>query len=188
MSRVGPKGLVDSLVLRDGRSIGADFFIDCSGFRSLLIGEALKTGYIDWSQWLPCDRAVAVQCESAGDPVPFTQSIARESGWQWRIPLQHRVGNGYVYSSTHLSDDEAKASLFARLEGAPLSDPGSCASKRGAGRVHGSAIVWRSDSRRVSWSRWSRLAFIWYKQASRGSSLCFPTVSAIRRSAPNTTA
>jgi len=121
--KVGPRGLVDSLVLRDGRSIGADFFIDCSGFRSLLIAQALKTAYLDWSEWLPCDRAVTVQCESAGDPVPFTQSTARESGWQWRIPLQHRIGNGYVYSSAHLSDDEATARLFARLEGAPLSDP-----------------------------------------------------------------
>ena len=122
-ARIDPRGLIDSLYLRDGRSIGADFFIDCSGFRSLLLAKVLNTGYLDWSQWLPCDRAVAVQCESAGDPVPFTQSTARESGWQWRIPLQHRVGNGYVYSSAHLSDDEAKASLFERLEGAPLSDP-----------------------------------------------------------------
>jgi tryptophan halogenase len=121
--RINPTGRVDSLVLRDGRSIGADFFIDCSGFRSLLIAEALKTGYVDWSQWLPCDRAVAVQCESAGDPVPLTQSTARECGWQWRIPLQHRVGNGYVYSSAHLSNDEATARLLERLEGAPLSDP-----------------------------------------------------------------
>lgn len=121
--RLGSRGLVDSLVLRDGRSIGADFFIDCSGFRSLLLGQALETGYVDWSQWLPCDRAVAVQCESAQDPVPFTQSTARECGWQWRIPLQHRVGNGYVYSSDHLSDDAATASLLERLEGAPRSDP-----------------------------------------------------------------
>jgi tryptophan halogenase len=121
--RIGSTGRVDSLVLRDGRPIGADFFIDCSGFRSLVLGEALKTGYVDWSQWLPCDRAVAVQCESAGDPVPFTQSTARECGWQWRIPLQHRVGNGYVYSSAHLRDDAATASLLESLEGAPLSDP-----------------------------------------------------------------
>ena len=121
--RVDSRGRIDSLYLRDGRSIGGDFFIDCSGFRSLLLAKVLNTGYLDWSQWLPCDRAVAVQCESAGDPVPFTQSTARESGWQWRIPLQHRVGNGYVYSSAHLSDDAATARLFERLEGAPLSDP-----------------------------------------------------------------
>ena len=122
--RVGPAGIVDSVGLRDGRSIAADFFIDCSGFRSLLIGEGLKTGYVDWSQWLPCDRAVAVQCESgSADLAPFTQSTARECGWQWRIPLQHRVGNGYVYSSAHLSDDAATAGLLERLEGAPLSNP-----------------------------------------------------------------
>ena len=120
--RINPRGRVDSLVLRDGRSVGADFFIDCSGFRALLIANALKTGYVDWSQWLPCDRAVAVQCER-GFPMPFTQSTARECGWQWRIPLQQRVGNGYVYSSTHLSDDAATLGLLERLEGAPLSDP-----------------------------------------------------------------
>ena len=122
-ARLDPRGRIESLYLRDGRSIGGEFFIDCSGFRSLLLAKVLNTGYLDWSQWLPCDRAVAVQCESAGDPVPFTQSTARESGWQWRIPLQHRVGNGYVYSSAHLSDDEATASLFERLEGVPLSEP-----------------------------------------------------------------
>jgi tryptophan halogenase len=121
--RVGPRAFIDSLLLRDGRSINADFFIDCSGFRSLLIGSALQTGYIDWSQWLACDRAVAVQCQSAGDLAPFTQSIARESGWQWRIPLQHRVGNGYVYSSAHLSDDQAAAALLGSVEGVALSAP-----------------------------------------------------------------
>ena len=128
---VGPSGLVQWLCLGDGRSIAADFFIDCSGFRSLLIGEVLKTRYLDWSQWLPCDRAVAVQCESAATPVPVTQSTARECGWQWRIPLQHRVGIGYVYSSAHLSDDAATASLLERLEGVPLSDPRSLRFKAG---------------------------------------------------------
>ena len=122
-ARINPTGRVDSLVLRDGRSVGGDFFIDCSGFRALLIAKVLKSGYLDWSQWLPCDRAVAVQCESVGDPMPLTQSTARECGWQWRIPLQQRVDNGYVYSSTHLSDDAATVSLLERLEGAPLSDP-----------------------------------------------------------------
>jgi tryptophan halogenase len=116
-------GLVESLRLRDGRSIGGDFFIDCSGFRALVIGQALKTGYIDWSHWLPCDRAVAVQCESAAAPVPFTQVTAREAGWQWRIPLQHRLGNGYVYSSAHLSDEQAVARLTDSLQGRPLAEP-----------------------------------------------------------------
>ena len=120
---VDGRGLVDTLRLQDGRSIRGDFFIDCSGFEALVIGKALKSGYVDWSHWLPCDRAVAVQCESAGDLTPFTQSTARECGWQWRIPLQHRVGNGYVYSSVHLSDDAANTELLERLEGALLSDP-----------------------------------------------------------------
>lgn len=120
---VDGRGLVDSLRLADGRSIDGDFFIDCSGFEALVIGKALKTGYVDWSHWLPCDRAVAVQCESAGDLAPYTQSTAQECGWQWRIPLQHRVGNGYVYSSAHLSDDAAHSRLLEHLEGAPLCDP-----------------------------------------------------------------
>jgi tryptophan halogenase len=118
-----PRGRVESLRLRDGRAVSGDFFIDCSGFQARVIAGALQAGYIDWSQWLPCDRAVAVPCESAGDLAPLTQATARESGWQWRIPLQHRVGNGYVYSSAHLPDDEAAARLAERLEGKPLSDP-----------------------------------------------------------------
>ena len=120
---VGGGGRVDTLRLQDGRSIGGDFFIDCSGSEALVIGRTLMTGYVDWSHWLPCDRAVAVQCESAADLASFTQSTARECGWQWRIPLRHRVCNGYVYSSTHLSDDEANTTLLERLEAAPLSDP-----------------------------------------------------------------
>jgi len=117
------RGLVEALCLQDGRSIRGDFFIDCSGFEALVIDRALQSPYIDWSHWLPCDRAVAVQCECAGNVAPFTQSTALECGWQWRIPLQHRVGNGYVYSSAHLSDDAANMRLRERLEGAPLSDP-----------------------------------------------------------------
>ena len=120
---VDPRGLVESLRLADGRAITGDFFIDCSGFASLLIAKTLRTGYVDWSEWLPCDRAVAVQCESTAQPLPFTQATAREAGWQWRIPLQHRVGNGYVYCSEHLSDDEAATGLLERLEGAPISAP-----------------------------------------------------------------
>jgi tryptophan 7-halogenase len=119
----GDRGLVGALCLQDGRTIGGDFFIDCSGFDALVVGKTLETGYVDWSHWLPCDRAVAVQCESASNLAPLTQSTARECGWQWRIPLQHRVGNGYVYSSAHLSDDAANTRLLESLEGAPLSDP-----------------------------------------------------------------
>jgi tryptophan halogenase len=116
-------GRVDSLRLRDGRCVSGDFFVDCSGFPALVSGGALKTGYLDWSHWLPCDRAVAVPCQSARNPAPMTQATARESGWQWRIPLRHRIGNGYVYSSAHLSDDEARARLSEQLEGAPLCEP-----------------------------------------------------------------
>jgi tryptophan 7-halogenase len=116
-------GFVESVTLEDGRSCKADLFIDCSGFRGLLIEGALKTGYEDWTHWLPCDRAVAVPCASNGDPIPYTRSTAREAGWQWRIPLQHRTGNGYVYSSQYISDDEAAETLLANLDGEALGDP-----------------------------------------------------------------
>jgi tryptophan halogenase len=119
----GENGNVAAVMLDDGRRIAGDFFLDCSGFRSLLLGEALGVGYEDWTRWLPCDRAMAVPCAPAGDPEPFTRSTAREAGWQWRIPLQHRIGNGYVYSSAHISDDEAAATLLANLDGEPLADP-----------------------------------------------------------------
>src|SRR4028118_744838 len=94
-----------------------------SGFRGLLIGGALETPYEDWTKWLPCDRAVAVPCAHGGELTPYTRSTAREAGWQWRIPLQHRIGNGYVYSSRHISDDEAAATLLANLDGEPLAAP-----------------------------------------------------------------
>lgn len=116
-------GFIESVRLVDGRDIAADFFIDCTGFRGLLIGEALHTGFEDWTRWLPCDRAVAVPCEMGGDFAPCTRSTAREAGWQWRIPLQHRIGNGYVYCSRHLSDDAATATLLASLDGKPLAEP-----------------------------------------------------------------
>jgi len=116
-------GFVEALVLEDGTRVEADLFIDCSGFRGLLIEEALHAGFEDWTEWLPCDRAVAVPCASSGPPTPYTRSTARAAGWQWRIPLQHRVGNGYVYSSRYLSDDEAAASLMAQLDGAALAEP-----------------------------------------------------------------
>jgi tryptophan halogenase len=116
-------GFVEAVTTADGRRFEADLFIDCSGFYGLLIEQALKTGYEDWRRWLPCDRAVAVPCESAGELTPYTRSTAREAGWQWRIPLQHRIGNGYVYTSEFISDDEAAATLLANLDGKPLADP-----------------------------------------------------------------
>ncbi len=116
-------GFVDSVRMEDGRIISGDLFIDCSGFRGLLIEEALATGYDDWSHWLPCDRAMAVPCERAGDFTPYTRSTARDAGWQWRIPLQHRTGNGYVYCSKFLEDDAAAATLLAHLDGKALASP-----------------------------------------------------------------
>lgn len=121
--RVRDDGFVDHLVLKDGRTVEADFFIDCSGFRSLLIGKALKVGYHDWSHWLLCDRAIAVQTENVGPPAPYTLAQAQDYGWRWRIPLQHRTGNGYVFCSQYLSDDEATASMMAQVEGAPVVKP-----------------------------------------------------------------
>ena len=116
-------GFVTTLVLQDGRRIDGDLFVDCSGFRGLLIGQTLGVGFEDWTHWLPCDRAVAQPCESAAAPVPYTKSMADRAGWRWQIPLQHRVGNGYVYSSAHISDDEAASRLVETLPGKPLADP-----------------------------------------------------------------
>ncbi|MBN8264249.1 MAG: tryptophan 7-halogenase [Xanthomonadales bacterium] len=116
-------GFVEAVELADGTRIEGDLFLDCSGFRGLLIEQALHTGYEDWSHWLPCDRALAVPCARTGDPTPYTRSTARSAGWQWRIPLQHRTGNGHVYCSRYTSDDEAAADLLARLDGSPLGEP-----------------------------------------------------------------
>jgi tryptophan halogenase len=116
-------GFIESVELESGRRIAGDFFFDCSGFRALLIEGALGAGFEDWSQWLPTNRAAVVPCERVEDPTPFTRSTAREAGWQWRIPLQHRTGNGYVFSSEFLSDDEAAAQLLASLDGAPRTEP-----------------------------------------------------------------
>ena len=119
----GESGHVAAVHLADGRRIEGDLFIDCSGFRGLLIEEKLGSGFEDWSGLMPCDRAWAVPCESGGGRLPMTRATARAAGWQWRIPLQHRTGNGYVYSSAHVSDDEAAATLLANLDGAPIADP-----------------------------------------------------------------
>ncbi len=116
-------GFVEAVTLADGRRVEADLFVDCSGFRGLLIEGALKTGYDDWSNWLPCDRAVAVPCEKVGDPAPYTRSTARPGGWQWRIPLQHRTGNGYVFSSRFIDEAAATEDLLGQLDGQALAEP-----------------------------------------------------------------
>lgn len=116
-------GFIESLVLESGESISGDFFIDCSGTRALLIGEAMQVPYDDWSHWLPCDRAIAVPCASVQPLAPYTRSTAHSAGWQWRIPLQHRIGNGHVYSSRFMSQDEATAILLNNLDGEQLAEP-----------------------------------------------------------------
>ena len=119
----GESGFIEAVELNDGRVVSGDFFIDCSGFRGLLIEGAYKAGFEDWSQWLPNNRAAAVPSDRIEDPTPFTRSTARESGWQWRIPLQHRTGNGYVFSDNFISEDEAASKLLERLDAPALADP-----------------------------------------------------------------
>jgi tryptophan 7-halogenase len=119
----GGSGDVAALRLEGERRVEGELFVDCSGFRAVLLGGALGVGYEEWNRWLPCDRALAVPSVRTDPLTPYTRSIARRAGWQWRIPLQHRTGNGYVYSSAHVSDDEAAAALLANLDGAPLADP-----------------------------------------------------------------
>lgn len=116
-------GSVEYVELEDGLKISGDLFIDCSGMRALLIEETLKTGYEDWSDQLMCDRALAVQTENTEPPKPYTQSTAHEAGWQWRIPLQHRTGNGHVFSSKYMSDDEAESILRSNIDGELITDP-----------------------------------------------------------------
>jgi tryptophan halogenase len=116
-------GFIDAVVMESGQRIEGDLFIDCSGFRGLLIEQTLKTGYDDYSHWLPCNRALAVPCESIEPLTPYTRATARTAGWQWRIPLQNRIGNGHVYCSNFISDQEASDVLMANLDGKPLADP-----------------------------------------------------------------
>ena len=115
-------GFIQSVQLDSGEIIAGDLFIDCSGFRGLLINETLGTAFEDWSHWLPCDRAIAVPSAKTSEPLPYTKAIARTAGWQWRIPLQNRTGNGQVYCSHYISDDEVAANLLASLDGEPLAN------------------------------------------------------------------
>jgi tryptophan halogenase len=119
----GDTGFVTALRLDDDRRVRGDLFIDCSGFRSLLLGDKLGVQFEDWSHWLPCDRAVAVPSERAGPLLPYTRSTAHAAGWQWRIPLQHRTGNGHVYCSAHMADDEAAEILLDTLDSKAIADP-----------------------------------------------------------------
>lgn len=123
IARDGESGDITAITLKGDKQVAGDFFIDCTGFRSLLLGETLGVGYQDWSRWLPCDRALAVPSERLPTLVPYTRATARDAGWQWRIPLQHRTGNGHVYSSGFTSDDAAADTLMAGLETKPLGDP-----------------------------------------------------------------
>ena len=132
-------GFIEALVLESGERIEGDLFIDCTGFRGLLIEQALKAGFEDWSHWLPTDSGLAVQTQSVGPAVPYTRAIAHDAGWQWRIPLQHRVGNGLVYCSEYLGDDEARARLLAQIEGEVLTEP--------------RLLRYRTGRRRKAWDR-----------------------------------
>ncbi|WP_225918141.1 tryptophan halogenase family protein [Neiella holothuriorum] len=116
-------GQISSISLQDGRTISGDLFIDCSGFQGLLIKQALHIGYDDWRHWLPCDSAIAVPCTASEDLTPYTKSIAMDAGWRWRIPLQHRTGNGVVFCRDYMSEEQATDQLLAQLDGAPLADP-----------------------------------------------------------------
>jgi tryptophan halogenase len=135
----GESGDIEVLVLESGDTIEGDLFIDCTGFRGLLIEQSLKAGFEEWGHWLPTDSALALQTASVGPPPPYTRAMAHSAGWQWRIPLQHRVGNGFVYSSAHMSDDEARSMLLSRIEREPLMDP----------RV----IRFKAGRRRKTWER-----------------------------------
>jgi tryptophan halogenase len=123
VTALNESGEIASVKLADGQVIEGDLFIDCSGFAALLIGQALGVDYENWQHWLPCDSAYAVPCEKSDTLSPYTQSIAHQAGWQWRIPLQHRTGNGLVYCSKYMSDEQAKQLLLDNLDGKPLAEP-----------------------------------------------------------------
>jgi tryptophan halogenase len=147
VSRDPTTGDLVSVTLQSGECIAGDLFIDCSGFRSLLIGGVLGVGWQDWTHWLPCDRALAVPCRSTGALTPYTRATARPAGWTWRIPLQHRTGNGYVFSSQFISDTEARDALLALLDGAAQGEPRLLRFSPGRRERAWQATAWRSVSR-----------------------------------------
>lgn len=129
-------GHIESLALKSGQIIEGDLFLDCTGQKGLLIEETLHTGFIDWSHWLPNNSAIAIQTEMTEAPLPYTRSIAHKAGWQWRIPLQHRTGNGVVYCSNYMSDDEAETHLLSNIKGEPITQPRRIKFKTGTRRQH----------------------------------------------------
>ena len=135
VERDGATGDIASLRLENGARIAGDLFIDCTGFRALLIEGALHAGFDDWSHWLPCDAAIAVQTASVRAPIPYTRALAHDSGWQWRIPLQHRQGNGIVYCSRYLERDAALDRLLKTVEGKTLTEPNALRFTAGARRL-----------------------------------------------------
>jgi tryptophan halogenase len=132
-------GFIESVTLESGQTIAGDLFIDCSGFRGLLTEQTLKSGYDDWGSYLPCDRAIARACTSVGEPTPYTRATAKSAGWQWRIPLQSRTGNGHVYCSEFISDEAALESLNADLDGKTINEP--------------NFLRFRAGIRRKSWNK-----------------------------------
>jgi tryptophan halogenase len=123
VSRDPSTGDLVELTLKSGERIAGDLFVDCSGFRSVLLGGVLGVAWQDWTHWLPCDRALAVPCQRTGPLTPYTRATARRAGWTWRIALQHRTGNGYVFASRFISEDEARATVLAALDGPVLAEP-----------------------------------------------------------------
>ncbi|WP_097064236.1 tryptophan halogenase family protein [Sphingomonas guangdongensis] len=123
VDRDGESGEIRALVLDSGAEVPGDLFIDCTGFRALLLGETLGVGFEDWGEWLQTDRALAVQTESTRPAVPYTRAVAHDAGWRWQIPLQNRVGNGLVYASAFLDDDAARERLLASLDGPTRTEP-----------------------------------------------------------------
>jgi tryptophan halogenase len=131
VSRDAECGDVVSLTLASGETVSGDFFIDCSGFIALLFDKTLQVPFEDWSKWLVCDRAIAVPSQRAETLLPYTRSTAKPAGWQWRIPLQHRIGNGYVYSSEHISEDEATTALLRDIDTDTIAQPRTLRFKAG---------------------------------------------------------